>query len=192
MPRLSRCGKIQLPIAQGFTAAAELMRSSVPIRGAPLQNRGRRGTVGAGGGAGSACGSQNCFSSGNISRCHSWPQRHLHKDTSTPSLLFASSRSGLRTRCSFMRGGSSVGVASITLHSSHVTTSPSRGESPGWRSAMACDRVQVVRPMAILQIQTSFDHYAASLYRATVYGGPVEIRTNGQLPRRRAVVCGRA
>jgi len=121
MPRLSRCGKIQLPIAQGFTAAAELMRSSVPIRGAPLQNRGRRGTVGAGGGAGSACGSQNCFSSGNISRCHSWPQRHLHKDTSTPSLLFASSRSGLRTRCSFMRGGSSVGVASITLHSSQIT-----------------------------------------------------------------------
>jgi len=166
------------------------MRSSVPIRGAPLQNRGRRGAVGAGGGAGSACGSQNCFSSGNISRCHSWPQRHLPRDTITPSFLFVSWMSGLRSRRSAIRSGSSVGIASIVLHSSHVTASPSRGESPGWRSAMACDRVQVVRPTAILQVQRSFDHCAASLHKATVHGGLAEIRTNGQLPRRRAVVSG--
>jgi len=46
---------------------------------------------------------------------------HLHKETITPSRLFVSSRSGLRAKDSAMRRGSSVGVASITLQTSHIT-----------------------------------------------------------------------
>ena len=48
---------------------------------------------------------------------------HLHKETIRISLLFVASRSGLRARRSAIRGGSSVGFASIVLHSSHVTSS---------------------------------------------------------------------
>jgi hypothetical protein len=86
------------------------------------QKRGRRN--GLGGAAGSACGNQNCFPSDQPSRCQSWPQTHVQRDTITPSFRFVSCVSGLRLRRSAIRGGSSVGWASIVLHSSHVTASP--------------------------------------------------------------------